>query len=357
AVTLFEGGMIIASYTWSQDSTLWGSLGDNISVNLALENIDALHSTLDIKPYHSGHVIKHWCQDNYSHGAFTLFTPFQEHDIMNDLVRSINVVRFGGEYTSSCHGWIEGDILSALRVAMIIQEELFDVVIVGGGPIGLTTAIQLAKKEPNFNIAIIEQYTVGNMNSSDQYLAELAIMSVPLWRNQANLSFDSILNTDDEYLFFGNTDLNKTTTEGNLEQIQAICEQLDMNCKYLNNSELRQRFLLFAIPINIRYQGIYHSKSGYVNVSQLFIALMRIIQQNRMIIVRENEEFLSLDMSVSETENYVRLITNRGSIKAKKVLFVPGPYAKNLSSTLGIDLNIKIWELPRYIFLNLHILR
>jgi glycine/D-amino acid oxidase-like deaminating enzyme len=213
----------------------------------------------------------------------------------------------------------------------------------------------------------VEQFQIGNQNGSshesvkqfrqphsEKYLVELANMSIPLWRKleqNANLPNGSILNLTDGFLIIGDPAANLTTVEGNFNQIRQNCDELGLGCIYLTSEQLHDRYPLFHLPSN--YNGIFHQNSGYINVTQLMIALVQIIQTNysKNIIIRENEEFFNLDPSVSDTpDSAVRLVTNRGSLMAKKVLYVPGPYAKNVSLTLGFDLQMTMWELPDLYF-------
>jgi glycine/D-amino acid oxidase-like deaminating enzyme len=353
-----NGGVILASYSWSQDSLLWQSLSDDDAMELALQNLMEIHPTTgsSMRQFLQGGTVKHWCEDEYVRGAFALFTPLQETDISEILKASVSNIHFIGEHTSSAHAWVEGALLSSLRSALTIQEEIYDVVIIGGGPIGLATAVYLALKQPTLSIAVIEQGNLLNSDGSsgtfDQrqfrqmyneiYLAELANLSVPLWEEieqLANLSRGSILNTNDGYLFYG--DFNSPeTVEGDLASIQRTCDLLQMGCVYLNNTELQTRYPFFKFSSN--YQGLFHSQSGYINVTTLMNALLRIIEQNPRITLRQNEEFISIDKI-----NYTHIVTSRGSIRVKhKTLFVPGPFAKNISHLLGFDLNITIWEMP-----------
>ncbi|CAF0790255.1 unnamed protein product [Adineta steineri] len=353
-----NGGVLVGSYTWSQDSLLWQSLSDDDAIELALKNLIELHPTTgnNIRTFFRGGKVKHWCEDEYARGAFALFTPLQETDIFDDLKLSVSNIHFIGEHTSSAHAWVEGAILSSLRSALIIQKETYDVVIIGGGPIGLATAVRLSLKQPTLSIAIVEQgYLLNSDGSSgtfDQrqfrqmyneiYLAELANLSVPLWHEieqLANLSRGAILNTDEGYLFYG--DFNSPeTVEGDLPSIQRTCELLQMGCIYLNSTQLQARFPFFKFAPH--YQGLLHSQSGYINVTTLINALLRIIEQNPKITIRQNEQFLSIDKI-----NYTDIVTSRGSIHVKKkILFVPGPFAKNIADLLDFNLNVTLWEMP-----------
>jgi glycine/D-amino acid oxidase-like deaminating enzyme len=353
-----NGGVILASYTWSQDSLLWQSLNEDDAIELALKNLIEIHrqTSQSMRQFFQGGKAKHWCDDKYTRGAFALFTPLQETDIYDTLQSSISNIHFIGEHTSSAHAWVEGAILSSLRVALTIQEETFDVVIIGGGPIGLATAVRLASKQPSLHIVIIEQGNLINSDGSsgtfDQrqfrqmyneiYLAKLANLSVPLWKEieqLADLSPGSILNMDDGYLFYGDFSA-PDTVEGDLSSIKKTCDTLQMDCVNLNSTQLQSRYPFFKFTPN--YQGLFHSQSGYINVTTLMNALLNIIAKNPRITIRQNEEFISIDKV-----NYTHIITNRGSVRARqKTLFVPGPFAKNISHLLGFDLNVTLWEMP-----------
>ncbi|CAF3340019.1 unnamed protein product [Rotaria socialis] len=54
----------------------------------------------------------------------------------------------GGEHLSTAHAWFEGAVLSALRILIQLQQENFDIVIVGGDLLVLQTAIELSNRQP-----------------------------------------------------------------------------------------------------------------------------------------------------------------------------------------------------------------
>ncbi|CAF1528473.1 unnamed protein product, partial [Adineta steineri] len=93
-------------------------------------------------------------------------------------------------------------------------------------------------------------------------------MSFTLWQQleqMSNLSSESILNTNDGFLFLRNPNMIQSTIEDNWASMKRICENLDMNCEYLNNTQLRIRYPMFTL---IReYEGIFHNQSGYINIT------------------------------------------------------------------------------------------
>ncbi|CAF1285717.1 unnamed protein product [Rotaria sordida] len=362
-----DGGIIITAYTFAQDSIIWQSLSDVDAIEQALKQIMQIHrnSSSSIRNSFQGGVVKHWCQDTYVGGGFLYLNPFQETKTLDKLQASISNIHFIGEHTSFFNGWIEGALSSAVRAALSIStgiEITYDVVIIGGDPVGLMTAIFLSLKQPTLRIAIIEKETILNNSNSnsgsfkqqqfsqmhnEQYLVELANMSFTLWRQfeqMANMSFGSILNTDDGYLLVGDFNTNQSTIVDDFMLIKQICDNLRMGCEYLNNTQLKMRYPTFSFPL--QYQGIFHHQSGFINMNTLTIALLRIISQKRNIIIRQQEEFLSLKLN-----NQTEITTNRGILYAsRKVLIVPGPYTKNISHLFNFHLDITLWELPIYYF-------
>ena len=210
---------------------------------------------------------------------------------------------------------MERALSSAIRGAASItkyEQTIFDVIIVGGGPIGLMTAISLSLKVPTLRIAIIEKETIISLNHSqnsfdqrqfrqmynEEYLAELANMSYPLWRQleqMANMTLGSILNTDDGYLFVQNLNTNQSTVDGDFASIKRTCEKRRMGCEYLNSTQLRMRYPTFSFPHEC--VGIFHRQSDYINVNALMKALLRILSRKSNVIIRQQEEFLSLKLN------------------------------------------------------------
>ncbi|KAF6720814.1 L-amino-acid oxidase [Oryzias melastigma] len=115
-------GALLASYTCSDDSTLFQGMSDEELMVVVLEDLVRIHGQ-EIKPLWTGGLVKKWGLDPYSLGAFALFTPYQQGQYAQELFRSEGRVHFAGEHTATPHGWIETAVKSALRAAKNINSK------------------------------------------------------------------------------------------------------------------------------------------------------------------------------------------------------------------------------------------
>ncbi|XP_061566802.1 L-amino-acid oxidase-like [Cololabis saira] len=115
-------GVLLASYTWSDDSLLFLGASDEDVKELILNDLALIHGDY-IKSLCTGVVVKRWSADPYSMGAFALFTPYQHLEYTKELFRKEPGVHFAGEHTAFPHAWIETSMKSAIRAAANISKE------------------------------------------------------------------------------------------------------------------------------------------------------------------------------------------------------------------------------------------
>lgn len=246
------------------------------------------------------------CNDPFSHGAYALYLPYQEMNLRPTLMRSFdNLVYFVGEHISTAHAWVEGALLSSLRVLSELQQEKFDIVIIGGGLLGLQTAIELANRKPMWQILVLEGSSFLSSTCSNQY--EL------LSTNQ----------TRQQYLHFGS----------------------DVIDGQFNSTDLMHYFYFNNLPNN--YQGKLNGNLDFVNVTEITLNSLNTLKQEKYINVtlRENESFISYAQN--------QIISNRRSITVRnKILFLENcdinDYVKSLLSSIQTD--IKIERFPLLVF-------
>ncbi|KAJ3585289.1 hypothetical protein NHX12_014010 [Muraenolepis orangiensis] len=118
-------GVLLASYTWSDDSLLFLGLGDEELKEVALRDLVLIHGE-QVRDLCTGVVVKKWSADPYSLGAFALFTPYQHNNFATELFQSQGRVHFAGEHTGFPHAWIETAIKTATRAAKNINTSVLD---------------------------------------------------------------------------------------------------------------------------------------------------------------------------------------------------------------------------------------
>jgi monoamine oxidase len=112
-------GVLLASYTWSEDAQRWGSLSPGDRINQALENVALIHPQV-LQEFEVGASYM-WHHDEFAGGAFALFDPGQQTRLYEAIVAPEERIHFAGEHASLAHAWIQGAIESGLRAAQAIH--------------------------------------------------------------------------------------------------------------------------------------------------------------------------------------------------------------------------------------------
>ncbi|KAJ3585424.1 hypothetical protein NHX12_014143 [Muraenolepis orangiensis] len=79
-------GVLLASYTWSDDSLPFLGMGDEELKEVALTDLVLIHGD-QVRDLCTGVVVKKWSSDPYSLGAFARFTPYQHIDFATELFK------------------------------------------------------------------------------------------------------------------------------------------------------------------------------------------------------------------------------------------------------------------------------
>ncbi|XP_062241768.1 L-amino-acid oxidase [Platichthys flesus] len=115
-----DAGALLASYTCSDDSTLFQGMSEEEVMAVVLEDLVKMHGE-GIRNLWTGGLVKKWGLDPYSLGAFALYMPYQQGQYAGELFQSEGRLHFAGEHTALPHGWIETAMKSALRAAKNIN--------------------------------------------------------------------------------------------------------------------------------------------------------------------------------------------------------------------------------------------
>jgi monoamine oxidase len=119
-------GILLASYTWGDDSLRWTSLEQEDRIRCALRDLESIHPNASVRALCTAGVSHSWGDHEFTSGAFAHFEPYQWGELFEDIWEPEGPIHYCGEHTSTKHGWIEGAIESAIRVAVEICERVND---------------------------------------------------------------------------------------------------------------------------------------------------------------------------------------------------------------------------------------
>jgi monoamine oxidase len=115
-----DRGILLASYTWSQDAARWGAMDNETRIEEALEDVERIHPGA-AQEFECG-ASHAWYEDPYAAGAFALFEAEQQTQLQDAIVAPEGRVLFAGEHCSLYHAWIQGSLESGINAARQIHE-------------------------------------------------------------------------------------------------------------------------------------------------------------------------------------------------------------------------------------------
>lgn len=222
-----------------------------------------------------------------------------------------------------------------------------DVIVVGGGPIGLASALFCAKDGKS--VRVIEKFHFGNQEgSSAEHVRMWRIMYTEL--NHAKLAikagdmFKELEIEADAKLLHINGLLNfgtetEYTPEGTLETAIQVMDELGKKYTRFDRNKLERLFPFKNLPDS--YYGVFQEDGATIDVKKTIETFVKL---NRMYGVDLTTDESVIDIKTDA--NGVEIQTNKSIYHAKKAIITPGPYVNEiLKPSFNFELNILLWEM------------
>ncbi|MFF3016919.1 flavin monoamine oxidase family protein [Streptomyces sp. NPDC057939] len=115
------GGVILASYSWSDDALKWDSLDDAERYPRALAGVQEVFGQR-IEVFYTGvGRTQSWMRDPYAYGEASVLLPGQHTELFPHVRSAEGSLHFAGCHTSIKPAWIEGALESAVRTALEVH--------------------------------------------------------------------------------------------------------------------------------------------------------------------------------------------------------------------------------------------
>jgi monoamine oxidase len=112
------GGVVLASYTWSDEAMRWDALTLNERCYFALRNMADMFGPQVYTQFTGVGATQSWARARYALGEAVIFTPGQLHEHHLATATVEGRAHFAGDHTSMKAAWIEGALESAVRSAL-----------------------------------------------------------------------------------------------------------------------------------------------------------------------------------------------------------------------------------------------
>ncbi|MEV8452278.1 FAD-dependent oxidoreductase [Streptomyces sp. NPDC052095] len=115
------GGVLLASYSWSDDALKWDSLDDDERYPLTLAGVQDVYGQR-VEVFYTGvGATQSWMRDPYAYGEASVLLPGQHTELLAHVRAVEGPLHFAGDHTSVKPAWIEGALESAVRSALEVH--------------------------------------------------------------------------------------------------------------------------------------------------------------------------------------------------------------------------------------------
>ncbi|GAB7035832.1 FAD-dependent oxidoreductase [Streptomyces sp. NPDC021749] len=116
-----DGGIVLASYSWSDDALKWDAFADDERYLRALAGVQAVFGRRCEVFFTNKGKTQSWMRDHYAYGEASVLLPGQHTELFPDVPTSEGPLHFAGDHTSIKPAWIEGALESAARTALKVH--------------------------------------------------------------------------------------------------------------------------------------------------------------------------------------------------------------------------------------------
>jgi glycine/D-amino acid oxidase-like deaminating enzyme len=225
--------------------------------------------------------------------------------------------------------------------------EHYDVIVIGGGPMGLSTAYHLSKR--NTKTLLLEQFTFFNQLGSsagvsrqwrlpypEEYMVKLVKQSVPFWDELQSLTPATLLDKVGT-LWFGDPAVH--STEGNIGEAEKALKALDVPYTSLTSKEIEREYHFRDLPSN--YTGLFQADGASIDLKATIQTLYNWNKASPLVTMKDEAPVTQ----IVQKDRKFEVTTPLGTFVSEKLVLVPGPYVNGLINLLNFEIKATYWNM------------
>ena len=226
--------------------------------------------------------------------------------------------------------------------------EKYDVIVIGGGPMGLATAAELSKTEKT--TMLLEQFDFINQYGSSaglsrqfreqyaqDYMSRLVVESIPYWDQLQKTTKDVLVDRVGS-LWFGDPKIS--SQEGGIKEAMNVMDQLNIPYTPLDSQQIEEQFPFQNIPE--AYNGFFQKDGGIIDLKATQMALFNICSVATNVNLRDQTPVTNIQ-SLSNGKIIVSI--DGEDFEAENIVLTPGAYINDMLKFFGLSIDIDIWEM------------
>lgn len=232
------------------------------------------------------------------------------------------------------------------------NQKHYDVIVMGGGSMGLSTAYHLSKRKTK--TLVLEQFTfINQLGSSagvsrqyripypEEYMVKMALEAKPYW-DELQLHTPHQLMDKVGTLWFGDPAVH--STEGNIGEAEKALKAMKVPYTSLTAKEIEKKYHFTHLPDT--YTGLFQADGASINIKATQQTLYDWNSQSPYITLMEEAPVIG----IKEVNKTFEVTTPDGTFIAEKIVVVPGPYINSILNLLHFKIEATYWNMASAYF-------